>query len=114
MMTLLNLKQTLTFKLIPKIDDALKPDVIKWSAFYEHRIKMGTVSFVLILRTNIVEPSNVLDIESHLSPRSFRGEVHAHTREVSGINPTTVPLLTKAQLSHGNGILTGEFEENHV
>ena len=36
--------QTLTFKLIPKIDDALKADVIKWSAFYEHRIRLGAVS----------------------------------------------------------------------
>lgn len=35
--------QTLTFKLIPKIDDALKGDVIKWSAFYEHRIRLGSV-----------------------------------------------------------------------
>lgn len=35
--------QTLTFKLIPKVDDALKPEVIKWSAFYEHRIKLGSV-----------------------------------------------------------------------
>ena len=35
--------KTLTFKLIPKIDDALKADVIKWSAFYEHRIRMGSV-----------------------------------------------------------------------
>ncbi|KAL2365661.1 hypothetical protein RJZ56_001421 [Blastomyces dermatitidis] len=34
--------QTLTFKLIPKIDDALKPEVIKWAAFYEHRIKLGS------------------------------------------------------------------------
>jgi replication factor C subunit 3/5 len=34
--------KTLTFKLIPMIDDALKADVIKWSAFYEHRIRMGT------------------------------------------------------------------------
>lgn len=34
--------KTLTFKLIPKIDDALKADVIKWSAFYEHRIRMGS------------------------------------------------------------------------
>lgn len=34
--------KTLTFKLIPMIDDALKADVIKWAAFYEHRIKMGT------------------------------------------------------------------------
>ena len=23
-------------------DDAVKADVIKWSAFYEHRIRMGT------------------------------------------------------------------------
>ncbi|KAK0747650.1 P-loop containing nucleoside triphosphate hydrolase protein [Apiosordaria backusii] len=34
--------KTLTFKLMPLIDDALKPEVIKWSAFYEHRIKTGT------------------------------------------------------------------------
>jgi replication factor C subunit 3/5 len=34
--------KTLTFKLIPMIDDALKADVIKWSAFYEHRIRVGT------------------------------------------------------------------------
>ncbi|KAI0162772.1 hypothetical protein BJ166DRAFT_552042 [Pestalotiopsis sp. NC0098] len=34
--------KTLTFKLIALIDDDLKWEVIKWSAFYEHRIKMGT------------------------------------------------------------------------
>jgi replication factor C subunit 3/5 len=34
--------KTLTFKLIPLVDDALKADVIKWSAFFEHRIRMGT------------------------------------------------------------------------
>ncbi|KAE8378358.1 cytochrome c oxidase assembly protein CtaG/Cox11-domain-containing protein [Aspergillus bertholletiae] len=34
--------KTLTFKLIAKVDDALKPDVIKWSAFYEHRITQGS------------------------------------------------------------------------
>jgi replication factor C subunit 3/5 len=33
----------LTFILISKVDDALKPEVIKWSAFYEHRIKLGSV-----------------------------------------------------------------------
>jgi hypothetical protein len=33
--------KTLTWKLIPKTDDALKPEVIKWAAFYEHRCKMG-------------------------------------------------------------------------
>ncbi|KAI9820618.1 MAG: Replication factor C (RF-C) subunit [Pycnora praestabilis] len=34
--------KTLTFKLIPKVDDTLKADVIRWSAFYEHRIRMGS------------------------------------------------------------------------
>ncbi|KAK3902432.1 P-loop containing nucleoside triphosphate hydrolase protein [Staphylotrichum tortipilum] len=34
--------RTLTFKLIPQIDDALKADVIKWAAFFEHRIRTGT------------------------------------------------------------------------
>ncbi|KAF3177134.1 Replication factor C (RF-C) subunit [Orbilia oligospora] len=33
--------KTLTFKLIPKIDDTIKADVIKWSAFYEHRLHLG-------------------------------------------------------------------------
>jgi replication factor C subunit 3/5 len=28
--------------LIPLVDDALKADVVKWSAFYEHRIRNGT------------------------------------------------------------------------
>ncbi|KAI4146000.1 MAG: hypothetical protein LQ340_006076, partial [Diploschistes diacapsis] len=34
--------KTLTFKLVALIDDALKADVIKWSAFYEHRIRLGS------------------------------------------------------------------------
>jgi replication factor C subunit 3/5 len=34
--------KSLTFKLVSMIDDDLKPNVIKWSAFYEHRIKTGT------------------------------------------------------------------------
>jgi replication factor C subunit 3/5 len=28
---------------MPKIDDGLKADVVKWSAFYEHRIRTGSV-----------------------------------------------------------------------
>ncbi|KAF2745848.1 P-loop containing nucleoside triphosphate hydrolase protein [Sporormia fimetaria CBS 119925] len=34
--------KTLTWKLIPKVDDALKPEIIKWAAFYEHRCKNGS------------------------------------------------------------------------
>lgn len=33
---------TLTFKLVGMIDDELKGEVIKWAAFYEHRVKTGT------------------------------------------------------------------------
>ncbi|RMX83623.1 hypothetical protein D0869_05170 [Hortaea werneckii] len=34
--------KTLTFKLMPKIDDSIKSDIVRWSAFYEHRIKTGS------------------------------------------------------------------------
>lgn len=34
--------KTLTFKLLALVDDALKGEVVLWSAFYEHRIKTGT------------------------------------------------------------------------
>ncbi|KXT06188.1 hypothetical protein AC578_1432 [Pseudocercospora eumusae] len=34
--------KTLTFKLMPKLDDTLKPEIVKWAAFYEHRIHMGS------------------------------------------------------------------------
>jgi replication factor C subunit 3/5 len=34
--------KTLTWKLIPMTEDALKPEVIKWAAHYEHRCKMGS------------------------------------------------------------------------
>ena len=36
---------------MPMIDDGLKADVIKWSAFYEHRIKMGSVSIAFFSLT---------------------------------------------------------------
>jgi replication factor C subunit 3/5 len=72
--------QTLTFKLIPKIDDALKTEIIKWSAFYEHRIQMGAVSETYI--------SNVFSqywssVETYLPSGSFRCQGHAHRGEVS-------------------------------
>ncbi|MCJ1392459.1 Replication factor C (RF-C) subunit [Xylographa bjoerkii] len=63
--------KTLTFKLIPLIDDALKPDVIKWSAFYEHRIRLGSkhifhleafvAKFMRILESLRVEAETSLD-----------------------------------------------------
>ena len=34
--------KTLTWKLIAKTDDELKPEIIKWAAFYEHRCKTGS------------------------------------------------------------------------
>ena len=34
--------KTLTWKLIPMTEDALKPEVIKWATYYEHRCKMGS------------------------------------------------------------------------
>jgi replication factor C subunit 3/5 len=34
---------------MPRIDDTLKADVVKWSAFYEHRIRMGSVRTLCLL-----------------------------------------------------------------
>lgn len=34
--------KTLTWKLMPKIDESLKSEIVKWAAFYEHRIRTGT------------------------------------------------------------------------
>jgi len=34
--------KTLTFKLIPLVDDQVKADIVKWAAFYEHRVRMGS------------------------------------------------------------------------
>jgi replication factor C subunit 3/5 len=33
---------------MPKIDDSLKSDIVKWSAFYEHRIRNGSVRVVIV------------------------------------------------------------------
>lgn len=34
--------KVLTFRLVEQIDDELKPEVVRWSAFFEHRVKTGT------------------------------------------------------------------------
>ncbi|KAF2460254.1 activator 1 38 kDa subunit [Lineolata rhizophorae] len=34
--------KTLTMKLVSKVDDELKPEIVKWSAFFEHRIRTGS------------------------------------------------------------------------
>ena len=46
--------QTLTFKLIPKVDAAVQGEIVKWSSFYEHRIKMGSVSSFLLGRKYLI------------------------------------------------------------
>lgn len=33
--------QTVTKRLVDRVDETLKPEVIKWAAFYEHRLKLG-------------------------------------------------------------------------
>jgi hypothetical protein len=78
--------RTLTFKLVAKVDEELKGEIVKWSAFYEHRIKMGSVSTPLFSSLlwveRVVELSAVTGlrkvliisqpVESHLPPRSVR------------------------------------------
>lgn len=51
--------QTLTFKLMPKIDDSLKSDIVKWSAFYEHRIRNGSVRLAILDKQTVHLLTNV-------------------------------------------------------
>ena len=34
--------RTLAFRLVAQIDDGLRPEVVRWAAFYEHRVRTGT------------------------------------------------------------------------
>ncbi|CZR52758.1 probable Replication factor C subunit 5 [Phialocephala subalpina] len=34
--------KTLTFKLVSLVDDQVKAEIVRWAAFYEHRVRMGT------------------------------------------------------------------------
>lgn len=34
--------KTLCWKLVERVDDHLKPEMVRWAAFYEHRIKLGS------------------------------------------------------------------------
>jgi replication factor C subunit 3/5 len=34
--------KTLCWKLVERVDDVLKAEVVKWASFYEHRIKLGS------------------------------------------------------------------------
>lgn len=35
--------KTLTFALVKKVDPEVKSEIVQWSAFYEHRIRLGSV-----------------------------------------------------------------------
>lgn len=60
--------KTLTFKLIPRVDDDLKADVIKWSAFYEHRLRLGT-KVIFHLEAFVAKFMRIL--EMHLMEMDF-------------------------------------------
>ncbi|KAL9598248.1 MAG: hypothetical protein Q9219_004607 [cf. Caloplaca sp. 3 TL-2023] len=73
--------KTLTWKLIPKIDDALKADVIKWSAFYEHRIRMGS-KHIFHLEGFVAKFMRVLERQSrsHIPSKVVRWVVRSNPR----------------------------------
>jgi replication factor C subunit 3/5 len=37
----------LAFELVKRVDPALKSEVVTWAAFYEHRIRLGSVRFIV-------------------------------------------------------------------
>ena len=60
--------KTLTFQLVPLVDNDLKADVIKWSAFYEHRIRMGT-KVIFHLEAFVAKFMRI--VEEHLMEMEF-------------------------------------------
>ena len=60
--------KTLTFMLVPRVDDDLKADVIKWSAFYEHRLRLGT-KVIFHLEAFVAKFMRIL--EMHLMEMDF-------------------------------------------
>ena len=64
-----------------KIDDTLKAEVIKWSAFYEHRIRLGSVS--LLKATGLSELLITHKLETYIPSRSVRCQIHENFGEVS-------------------------------
>ncbi|PMB64638.1 Replication factor C subunit 5 [Beauveria bassiana] len=81
--------KTLTFKLLSMIDDGLKGEVIRWSAFYEHRIKTGTkvifhleafvAKFMRILEMYLMSMDIVV-----LNPLQVRADLGGNIRPLSG------------------------------
>ena len=69
--------------MIPKIDDALKADVIKWSAFYEHRIRLGVVR-CCHTEELLTDLANLWIAESDFPSRGVCGKVYAWCGKVCG------------------------------
>ena len=38
----LGLSQTITARLVDRVDEQIKADIVYWAAFYEHRIRLGS------------------------------------------------------------------------
>lgn len=60
--------KTLTWKLVPKVDDTLKSEIVKWSAFYEHRVRMGS-KVIFHLEAFVAKVMRIL--ESYLMNMDF-------------------------------------------
>lgn len=95
-----NKSKTLTFDLVQKVDPDIKADVIRWSAFYEHRIHLGSVSSngidVILLGVLTIAP------ESNYSSRGICCQIYEINGEVSYFHVYLKQKLTVH--SHAMGI----------
>jgi replication factor C subunit 3/5 len=65
--------QTLTFELVKKANPDIKADIIMWSAFYEHRIRLGSVSLMYYV---LCGPRSNSDIEGYIPSRSLCRQIY--------------------------------------
>jgi hypothetical protein len=69
--------KTLAFELIKRVDPDVRSEVVTWAAFYEHRIRLGSVSIPKVMRSTLT-----MTAEGHFPPRSVCRQNHAHPRSV--------------------------------
>ncbi|OKO96603.1 Replication factor C subunit 5 [Penicillium subrubescens] len=103
--------KTLTFMLVSQVDDVLKPDVIKWSAFYEHRIKLGS-KVIFHLEAFVAKFMRIY--ERYESIREFTQPPEKQTGQLGGGQPHTKSEMKTTFDKNGNGNGNGANGEEYA
>lgn len=82
-------------KVTPKIDADLKADIVKWAAYYEHRIHQGSVSSLL---SSVIGKRLTSKTEGDFPPGGVCRKIHAYLRKVQKASRLILHIATTNQL----------------